>query len=66
MMTHVQCDKGGTKSLLSGSKVMCQGLTSAGGIIDPSIVEDQVVAIMLEGKKHAVGIGIAKMSADKM
>ena len=66
MMLQVQCDKGGTKSLLSGSKVMCQGLTSAGGRIDPSIVEDQAVAIMLEGKKNAVGIGLAKMPADKM
>eukprot|EP00826_Nyctotherus_ovalis_P023679 TRINITY_DN1820_c0_g1_i2.p2 TRINITY_DN1820_c0_g1~~TRINITY_DN1820_c0_g1_i2.p2 ORF type:complete len:191 (+),score=52.81 TRINITY_DN1820_c0_g1_i2:163-735(+) len=66
MMAHVQCDKGGTKSMLSGSKVMCQGLTSAGGVIDPSIEEGQPVAIMLEGKKNAVGLGIAMMAADKM
>ena len=44
---------------------MCPGLTSKGG----KMVEagtDQVVAIMAEGKQHALAIGITKMTTDDM
>ena len=30
MMPHMQCDKGAIKHILSGSDVMCPGLTSPG------------------------------------
>ena len=62
MMKHMQCDKGAIKHILSGSDVMCPGLTSAGGKMDDSIQRGDVVAITAEGKVHAMGIGIATMS----
>lgn len=44
---------------------MCPGLTSPGGkMIDCG--KDQVVAIMAEGKQHALAIGITKMTTDEM
>ena len=49
MMPHMQCDKGAIKHILSGSDVMCPGLTSPGGRMD-EVPEDTVVAITAEGK----------------
>ena len=43
MMPQIQCDKGAIKHMLSGSDVMCQGLTSPGGKIDPSIKKEEPV-----------------------
>ena len=43
MMTQIQCDKGAIKHVLGGADVMCPGLTSAGGKIDPEIVKGQIV-----------------------
>jgi PUA domain protein len=34
MMPHMQCDKGAIKHIMSGSNVMCPGLTSPGGKMD--------------------------------
>lgn len=44
---------------------MCPGLTSPGGKL-VKCEKDQVVAIMAEGKQHALAIGITKMSTDDM
>ena len=42
---------------------MCPGLTSKGGkLVDCG--KDQVVAIMAEGKQHALAIGMTKMSTE--
>ena len=57
MMSHMVCDKGAIKHIFSGSNVMAPGLTSEGGIITPDLEEGAPVAIMAEGKKHAMGIG---------
>ncbi len=60
-----QVDKGAIRFVLSGANIMCPGLTSPGG----KMVEagkDQVVAIMAEGKTHALAIGITKMTTDEM
>ncbi len=62
MMPHMQCDKGAIKHIMSGSDVMCPGLTSPGAKMD-DVAADTVVAIMAEGKQHAMGIGITTLSS---
>ncbi len=44
---------------------MSPGLTSPGGKMTPCD-KNIVVAIMAEGKEHALAIGITKMSTDEM
>ena len=44
---------------------MCPGLTSKGGKLT-KCDKEKVVAIMAEGKQHALAIGITKMSSDEM
>ena len=47
--------------------MMCPGFTSAGGSLPPAdeaIGPGKVVTIHAEGKEHAVGIGITKMSTE--
>lgn len=49
--------------------MMCPGLTSAGGRLPPAnaaIPTDTPVAIHCEGKEHAVGVGITKLSTEEM
>lgn len=49
--------------------MMCPGLTSAGGYLPPpgeALPGDTPVAILAEGKEHAVGVGITKMSTEDM
>ena len=49
--------------------MMCPGLTSAGGYLPPVeevIPADSLVAIHAEGKEHAVGVGITKLSTEDM
>jgi len=49
--------------------MMCPGLTSAGGWLPPPEEElpvGTVVAIHAEGKEHAAGIGLLKMSTEDM
>ena len=57
MMKKMQCDKGGIKHILQGSNVMAPGLVSEGGYLEPGVLEGEAVAVMAEGKKHAMGIG---------
>ncbi|KAF2307276.1 hypothetical protein GH714_026054 [Hevea brasiliensis] len=45
---------------------MCPGLTSPGGALDVQVEADTPVAIMAEGKQHALAIGFTKMSAKDM
>eukprot|EP01062_Namystynia_karyoxenos_P039116 TRINITY_DN2844_c3_g1_i1.p1 TRINITY_DN2844_c3_g1~~TRINITY_DN2844_c3_g1_i1.p1 ORF type:complete len:211 (+),score=74.88 TRINITY_DN2844_c3_g1_i1:86-634(+) len=58
----MQCDLGGCKFVLGGANVMCQGLTSAGGRMD-DVPEKHPVQIKIEGKRHAVAVGLTTMSA---
>ena len=62
ILPRVQVDIGGCKYVVSGANVMCQGLTSAGGMIDDNIKVGDAVAIHVEGKLHAVGVGFAMMA----
>jgi len=65
MMPHMMCDKGAIKHILSGSDVMCPGLTHPNAKMD-DVEEGTVVAITAEGKEHAMGIGITAMSSKKI
>lgn len=65
MMPHMRCDKGAIKHILSGSHVMCPGLTHPNATM-VDIKKGSVVAIMAEGKEHAMGVGITAMSTDEI
>ena len=66
IMKSVQVDEGAIKHILSGSDIMCPGLTSKGGRIEKGIEEGTYVEIMCENKQHPAAIGLLKMSSDKM
>ncbi|XP_022374222.1 malignant T-cell-amplified sequence 1 [Enhydra lutris kenyoni] len=63
ILPHQQVDKGAIKFVLSGANIMCPGLTSPGAKLYPAVV-DTIVAIMAEGKQHALCVGVMKMSAE--
>ncbi|KJH46110.1 hypothetical protein DICVIV_07842 [Dictyocaulus viviparus] len=64
ILPHQQVDKGAIKFVLNGSSIMCPGLTSPGGKMTPGLAADTIVAIMAEGKQHALAIGQMKMSSE--
>ncbi|KAI7821793.1 PUA-like domain-containing protein [Kickxella alabastrina] len=65
ILPHVRADRGAIKFVLSGANIMCPGLTSAGAWLpEENIPEDTVVAVMAEGKEHALAVGVMKMSTD--
>ncbi|EFJ21050.1 hypothetical protein SELMODRAFT_417664 [Selaginella moellendorffii] len=63
VMKKLQVDRGAIKFVLAGANIMCPGLTSPGGGLDESVAAEAPVAIMAEGKQHALAIGFTKMSA---
>ncbi|XP_024422883.2 LOW QUALITY PROTEIN: malignant T-cell-amplified sequence 1 [Desmodus rotundus] len=63
ILPHQQVDKGAIKFVLSGANIMCPGLTSPGAKLYPAAA-DTIVAIMAEGKQHALCVGVMKMSAE--
>ncbi|CAM6101469.1 unnamed protein product [Calypogeia fissa] len=66
IMKMLRVDRGAIKFVLAGANIMCPGLTSAGGALDDDIPAETPVAIMAEGKEHALAIGYTKMSAKDM
>jgi len=62
LLPKVQVDRGAIKYVLQGAQIMCPGLTSKGGNIESPVETEVAVAIMAEGKVHALGIGITKLS----
>ncbi|KAK6047671.1 hypothetical protein COOONC_14824 [Cooperia oncophora] len=66
IMPHQQVDKGAIKFVLNGSSIMCPGLTSPGAKMTPGVPANTVVAIMAEGKQHALAIGQMKMSSEEI
>ena len=66
MMAQQQVDKGAIKFILSGSHIMCPGLTSAGARMTPDVPRGAMVAVMAEGREHALAIGLMKMSTDEI
>lgn len=65
-MKQVRADKGAIPFVLSGANVMCPGLTSAGGEMPEELTAGTPVAIMAEGKEHAMAIGVLMLSTDEM
>ncbi|CAK9303777.1 unnamed protein product [Gordionus sp. m RMFG-2023] len=65
MLPHQTVDKGAIRFILSGAHIMCPGLNSSGAILNKAH-EGMIVAIMGEGKEHAVAIGWMKLSSDKI
>ncbi|XP_051151955.1 uncharacterized protein LOC127265944 isoform X2 [Andrographis paniculata] len=63
IMKKLQVDRGAIRFVLSGANIMCPGLTSPGGALDDEVPAEAPVAIMAEGKQHALAIGYTKMSA---
>ncbi|EYB81039.1 hypothetical protein Y032_0394g634 [Ancylostoma ceylanicum] len=59
-------DKGAIKFVLNGSSIMCPGLTSPGAKMTPGVPAEAVVAVMAEGKQHALAIGQMKMSSEEI
>lgn len=51
--------------MLSGANIMSPGLTSAGGHMD-DVPSDSVIAIMAEGKEHALAIGVTTKSTEQI
>lgn len=62
----MQVDKGAITFVLSGANIMCPGLTSKGAIMTAGLPANAVVTVIAEGKKHALSVGILKMSVDDM
>ncbi|XP_005111424.1 malignant T-cell-amplified sequence 1 isoform X2 [Aplysia californica] len=65
ILPHMQVDKGAIRFVLSGANIMCPGLTSPGARMT-NVDKDQIVAIMAEGKQHALAIGQTKMSTEEI
>ena len=63
-MDIMQADKGAIKHIFSGSHVMAPGLTSEGGVICPDLPVLAPIALHVEGKVHAIAIGVLKMSSE--
>ena len=69
LLPHLQVDRGAIKYLLSGANMMCPGFTSAGGRLPPlesALPAGTTVAIHCEGKEHAAGIGVTKLSTEEI
>jgi len=65
----VGIDRGAIRFLLQGAHMMCRGMTSKGGYLPPAESElpaGIAVALCAEGKEHAVGIGILKLSTEEI
>lgn len=60
-----QVDKGAIRFVLSGANIMCPGLTSPGACMTTA-TKGTVVAIMAEGKQHALAIGMTTLSTEDM
>jgi len=63
ILPKYRVDRGAIRFVLSGANIMAPGLTSAGGEMD-DVPADSVIAIMAEGKEHALAIGVTTMSTD--
>ncbi|KAI8823452.1 PUA-like domain-containing protein [Fimicolochytrium jonesii] len=66
IMTKVQIDRGAIKFVLSGANIMCPGLTSKGGRLGDDLEVDAPVAVLAEGKEHALALGVMKMSSKEI
>jgi len=65
LLPLLQVDKGAIRFVLSGANIMCPGLTSPGARMT-AVPENTPVAIMAEGKQHALAVGLTKMSTENI
>jgi len=63
MLPQQKVDKGAIRFVLSGANIMCPGLTHPNAIMTPC-EKNTVVAVMAEGKEHALAVGCTQMSTD--
>ncbi|CAH1398495.1 unnamed protein product [Nezara viridula] len=63
MLPPEQVDKGAIRFVLSGANIMCPGLTSPGAKMTDA-PKDTIVAVMAEGKQHALAVGITALSTE--
>ena len=67
MLPKHQDDIGGCKFVVSGAPVMAPGLVhKTGGKVAPNVQEGDGVAVYIEGKQHAVSVGIAAQSSEEI
>lgn len=66
MLKGHQMDIGGCRYVLSGADVMCPGLAPENGRVEPGLDAGTVVAIYVEGKEHAIGVGPMLMSSEEI
>ncbi|XP_076040228.1 malignant T-cell-amplified sequence 1 homolog [Oratosquilla oratoria] len=62
LLPWMQVDKGAIRFILSGANIMCPGLTSPGAKMS-QVDKGTVVAVMAEGKQHALCVGLTTLSA---
>ena len=62
MMKRLRTDAGAIKFVLSGSDIMCPGLTHPDAVMHDELEVDEPVAIYAHGKEHAMAVGIMQMS----
>ncbi|KAL5012662.1 hypothetical protein ScPMuIL_011213 [Solemya velum] len=65
MVPHMQVDKGAIRFVLSGANIMCPGLTSPGAKMT-NLGKNRIVAVMAEGKHHALAVGLTKLSSEEI
>ena len=65
ILPKFQVDRGAVPFVLSGANIMAPGLTSAGGAMD-DVPAEAVVAITVQGKEHAIAIGVTTMSTEEI
>jgi len=65
ILPKYRVDRGAIRFVLSGANIMAPGLTSAGAEMD-DVPAESVVAIMAEGKEHALAIGVTTMSTKEI
>ncbi len=65
ILPKYQVDRGAIRFVLSGANIMAPGLTSAGGAMD-DVPAESVVAVMAQGKEHALAIGVTTMSTKQI
>ncbi len=66
MLPQVQVDAGAIRFILDGANIMCRGLTSKGAKMETELKANTHVAIMVEGKQHAIGVGKMRLSTADM
>ncbi|CAJ0915837.1 unnamed protein product, partial [Mesorhabditis belari] len=66
ILPHQQVDKGAIKFVLNGSHIMCPGLTSPGAKLLDNVSKGQIVAVMAEGKEHALAVGLMTLSSEEI